>query len=100
MRARICSSRSTGCARCGRTRCGSATVSPTSGTGRCIGRGEAELHIDFMPSQLSHESVIALVEAGGFGGIGEWRPSAPKSLTGTYGRFTVIESPQGEATNA
>jgi hypothetical protein len=55
----------------------------------------AVLHIDFMPSQLSHESVIALVEAGGFGGIGEWRPSAPKSLTGTYGRFTVKETSNG-----
>jgi hypothetical protein len=52
----------------------------------------ADLHIDFMPSQLSAQSVIALVEAGGFGGIGEWRPSAPKSLTGTYGRFTVEDS--------
>ena len=52
----------------------------------------AVLRIDFMPSQLSAESVIALVEAGGFGGIGEWRPSAPKSLTGTYGRFTVKEN--------
>lgn len=51
----------------------------------------AELRIDFLPSQLSHESVIALVEAGGFGGVGEWRPSAPKSLTGTYGRFTIEE---------
>lgn len=51
----------------------------------------AELHIDFLPSQLSYESVLALVEAGGFGGVGEWRPSAPKSLTGTYGRFTIEE---------
>lgn len=49
----------------------------------------AVLHIDFIPSLLSAESVIALVEAAGFGGIGEWRPSAPKSLTGTYGRFTI-----------
>lgn len=49
----------------------------------------AVLRIDFMPSQLSAESILALVDAGGFGGIGEWRPSAPKSLTGTYGRFTL-----------
>ena len=49
----------------------------------------AHLSIDFMPAQLSAESVLALVEAGGWGGVGEWRPSAPKSLTGTYGRFTI-----------
>lgn len=52
---------------------------------RCV------LLIDFMPSQLSAESIVALIEAGGFGGVGEWRPSAPKSLTGTYGRFTIDE---------
>jgi hypothetical protein len=49
------------------------------------------LNIDFFPALLSPESVVALTLAGGFGGIGEWRPSAPKSLTGTYGRFTVKE---------
>lgn len=49
----------------------------------------ATLFIDFIPSLLSAESVLALIEAGGFGGVGEWRPSAPKSLTGTYGRFTI-----------
>ena len=56
---------------------------------------KAELRIDFMPSQLSAESVLALVEAGGFGGVGEWRPSAPKSLTGTYGRFTIDDGEKG-----
>jgi len=29
------------------------------------------------------------VDAGGNGGVGDWRPSAPKSLTGTFGRYEV-----------
>lgn len=49
----------------------------------------ATLEIEFLSSVLAPESVIALVEAGGMGGVGEWRPSAPKGLTGMYGRFIV-----------
>ncbi len=49
----------------------------------------ATLRIDFIPTLITPESVLALVEAGGFGGVGEWRPSAPKGLTGSYGRFTI-----------
>jgi hypothetical protein len=49
------------------------------------------LNIDFIASLLTVDSVVALLNAGGFGGVGEWRPSAPKSLTGTYGKFQIKE---------
>lgn len=50
---------------------------------------EATLRLRFAPSLISPESVVALVDAGGMGGVGEWRPSSPKSLTGTYGTYEV-----------
>lgn len=50
----------------------------------------ATLRVLYIPLMLSAESVVALVDAGGFGGIGEWRPSAPKSYTGSYGTFAVV----------
>lgn len=49
------------------------------------------LEIEFLPSKLTRESVFALVDAAGMGGVGEWRPSAPKSSTGTYGQFQIDE---------
>ena len=49
----------------------------------------ATLHVRFLPSVISPESVIALVDAGGMGGVGEWRPSSPKSLTGSFGTYEV-----------
>lgn len=49
----------------------------------------ADLQIQFVPSQLSADSVVALVDAGGIGGVGEWRPSAPKGATGSYGTWEV-----------
>lgn len=39
---------------------------------------------------LSLEQLVALLDRGGRqGGIGEWRPSAPKNKTGSFGRFEV-----------
>ena len=35
------------------------------------------------------DSVVSLVNAGGLGGVGEWRPSAPKSNSGVFGRYEV-----------
>lgn len=52
----------------------------------------ATLQIRTISGQFDLESVLALVDAGGIGGIGEWRPSAPKSLSGTFGTFEVVES--------
>lgn len=51
----------------------------------------ATLHIRTLVGQFDTESLLALVDAAGVGGVGEWRPSAPKSATGTYGTFEVAE---------
>lgn len=51
----------------------------------------ARLRIEFNPTILTAESVIALVDAAGRGGVGEWRPSAPKSSSGSFGMFEVRE---------
>lgn len=50
----------------------------------------AELAVTFVPSMISATSVVAIVDAAGLGGIGEWRPS--KAKTGIYGTFRVDES--------
>ena len=49
----------------------------------------AVLPITFVSSAITPEQVVALVDAAGLGGVGEWRPSAPKSATGSFGRFRV-----------
>jgi hypothetical protein len=41
---------------------------------------------------LSRAKLYNLVNAAGMGGVGEWRPSAPKSASGSYGRFRVAAS--------
>lgn len=51
----------------------------------------ATLHVRTIGGQFDIESVFALVDAAGIGGVGEWRPTAPKSATGTYGTFEVAE---------
>jgi hypothetical protein len=51
----------------------------------------AELQIIYLPSQLSVDSVVALVDAGGMGGIGEWRPASKESYSGMYGTFKVVD---------
>ena len=49
----------------------------------------AVLRVTFLPSLIDAESVVNLIDAGGNGGVGDWRPSAPKSMTGTFGRYEV-----------
>jgi hypothetical protein len=49
----------------------------------------ALLDIEFPAGRMSLDSVISLVQAGGMGGIGEWRPSGKTGAGGPYGRFTV-----------
>lgn len=49
----------------------------------------AKLSLTFIPALIDLDSVVNLVDAGGNGGVGDWRPSAPKSLTGTFGRYEV-----------
>ena len=50
----------------------------------------ATITVEYLESQIDTESLLALVDAAGIGGIGEWRPTSPKSSTGTYGRFEVV----------
>lgn len=50
----------------------------------------ATLKVETIPGQIDRDSLISLVDAAGVGGIGEWRPTAPKSATGSYGTFRVV----------
>lgn len=47
------------------------------------------LRVEFIATMIDAASVVNLVDAAGNGGIGSWRPSSPKSASGTYGRFQV-----------
>lgn len=49
----------------------------------------ATLQVEYLTAMVDKDSVVALIDAAGNGGVGDWRPSAPKSLTGTFGRFRV-----------
>lgn len=49
----------------------------------------ATLHVVTIAGQFDTESILALVDAAGVGGVGEWRPTAPKSATGSFGTFEV-----------
>jgi hypothetical protein len=49
------------------------------------------LRVEYLPALIEELSVVRLIDAGGNGGVGDWRPSAPKSATGTFGRFRVAE---------
>lgn len=51
----------------------------------------AMIRIRFTPHVISEESIINLLDAAGRSGIGDWRPSAPKSMTGTFGTWRVDE---------
>lgn len=50
----------------------------------------ATVSVRFIKSAISTDSIAALLDAGGRGGVGDWRPSAPKSATGTFGQFNVV----------
>jgi len=50
----------------------------------------ARVQVQTVAGQFDLESVYALVDAAGIGGVGEWRPTAPKSATGSYGTFEVV----------
>lgn len=49
----------------------------------------AGVDITYNANSITLEQVAALFDLGGVGGIGEWRPSAPKNKAGNYGRFRV-----------
>lgn len=46
----------------------------------------ALLRIEFVPSVIDLSSVVALVDAGGTNGVGEWRPEK----SGSYGTYEVV----------
>ncbi len=49
----------------------------------------ATLRVEYLPRVIDRASVVTLIDAAGNGGVGDWRPSAPRSATGTFGRFRV-----------
>lgn len=49
----------------------------------------ATLRVRTVAGQIDEESLFALVDAAGVGGVGEWRPTSPKSATGSYGTFEI-----------
>lgn len=51
-----------------------------------------ELLINYNSRTITLEQIVSLFDLGGFaGGICEWRPSAPKNKSGSYGRFRVTQ---------
>lgn len=51
---------------------------------------KAKLTVTWAANMISVDQLHSLVNAGGFAGVGEWRPSAPKSTTGSFGCFKVV----------
>jgi hypothetical protein len=49
----------------------------------------AVLAVTYPTSMYTPGTVVALVDAAGNNGVGEWRPSAQKNNGGTYGRWKV-----------
>ncbi len=50
----------------------------------------AILNITFVENLVSLDQIVNLVNGAGMVGVGEWRPSSPKSATGSYGCFQVF----------
>lgn len=49
----------------------------------------AVLNVRTLAGQIDQDSLFSLCDAAGVGGVGEWRPTSPKSATGSYGTFHV-----------
>jgi hypothetical protein len=61
-----------------------------------FGEWSMDLTIDYDGELIGPETIINLLQRAGFGvGLGEWRPSSPKS-SGEYGRFQVEEISEGK----
>jgi hypothetical protein len=72
------------------------TVRNETGVADIRFRGEfwpwtATLEIVYVPTTLTLESVVALVDAGGMSGIGEYRPASKRSYSGMYGTWQVVD---------
>lgn len=53
------------------------------------------LSVTYVTSCLSKASLLSLVDAGGMGGVGEWRPSGKKS-SGPFGTYEIDQSKEIE----
>jgi hypothetical protein len=51
----------------------------------------ATIAVRFLPALIDTQSVVALLDAAGRQGVGDWRPASPKSMTGTYGQWRVVD---------
>lgn len=49
----------------------------------------AIIKVRYQPHLIDVQSLAVLVQSAGQGGVGDWRPSSPKSLTGTYGTWKL-----------
>lgn len=49
-----------------------------------------DLTVEWPEHMFDVNSMVALVDAAGMGGICEWRPTSPQSLTGSLGQFQVV----------
>lgn len=52
----------------------------------------ATLRVRYNAGVIGLQDLIQLINAAGQCGVGEWRPSAPKSATGAFGMFEVVHS--------
>jgi len=49
----------------------------------------AVLSVTYPSALYKSDTIVALVDAAGLSGLGEWRPGSKESKTGSYGTFTV-----------
>lgn len=49
----------------------------------------ADIKVVFPPRLISMQSIIALLDASGRVGVGDWRPGSPKSNSGTFGTYRI-----------
>ena len=49
----------------------------------------AVLSISYVTTSITAGAIVTLVDAAGRGGVGDWRPSSPKSATGLYGTWRI-----------
>lgn len=55
----------------------------------------ADIEIVFPPRLISRGSIVALLDAAGRVGVGDWRPGSPKSNSGTFGTFRIDDEKLG-----
>jgi hypothetical protein len=56
----------------------------------------AVLEVIYVENALTLEAVLALIDAAGLVGLGEWRPGSKESNTGSYGTFRVPDGAEAE----